>query len=68
MGAITGSRKAYSHNWQRIGFDHYRLSWTYDTKIAGSRLRFPRTIRRDTDFTGATRFAKKWALKPPEVA
>lgn len=50
-----------------IGFDHYRLSWTFDTKVAGSRLRFPRTITRDTDYAGAMRFAKKWELTVPEA-
>jgi len=67
MGRIAGSSSAYSHNWRKIGFDHYRLSWTFDTKVAGSRLRFPRTITRDSDYAGAMRFAKKWELTVPEA-
>ena len=67
MGKITGSSKAYSHNLRKIGFDHYRLSWTFDTKVTGSRLRFPRTITRDTDYVGALRYAKKWELTIPEA-
>jgi len=54
------------HHIQLIGRDHYRLSWSFDTKIAGSRLRWPRTITRDTDQAGAERFAKKWSVKMPE--
>lgn len=65
MGKITGSGSAYSHNWRKIGFDHYRLSWTFDVKLQGSRLRWPRTMTRDTDEAGAIRFAKKWDLEAP---
>ena len=68
MGKITGGRSAYAHNIVRIGGDHYRLSWSFDTKIAGSRLRWPRTITRDTDEAGATRFARKWGCKLPAAA
>ena len=66
MARITGSRSAYGHNIRRISADHYRLSWSFDTKIAGSRLRWPRTITRDTDEAGAQRFAHKWGCKLPE--
>jgi hypothetical protein len=66
VGRITSARSAYGHRIQRIGSDHYRLSWTFDTKIAGSRLRWPRTITRDTDEAGALRFAEKWGRKMPE--
>ncbi len=59
--------KSYGHSIRRIGPDHYRLSWTHDRKVAGSRLRFPTTIRRDTDRAGAERFAKKWGITPPEA-
>lgn len=52
----------YNHHVRYIGWGLWRMSWTYDTKVSGSRLRFPRTITRDTDFEGATRFAKKWGL------
>lgn len=44
----------------------YRLSWTIDRYYAGSRLRFPTTMRRDTDEKGARRFAKKWDIQFPE--
>ena len=68
VGRITGGSTAYAHNIRRIGADHYRLSWSFDTKIAGSRLRWPRTITRDTDEAGALRFAKKWGCSMPNVA
>ena len=41
----------------------YVISWTYDTYISGSRLRFPQTRSRETDHAGAVRFAKKWDLR-----
>lgn len=66
MGKTTGSRGGYGHHWRYIGFGSYRLFWSFDTKVAGSRLRFPRTLSRDTDFAGAVRFAKKWNIKEPE--
>jgi hypothetical protein len=65
VGRVTGGRTAYAHNIRRIGADHYRLSWSFDTKIAGSRLRWPRTITRDTDEAGALRFARKWGCSMP---
>lgn len=49
-----------SHSVSKIGDDHYRLSWTVDRYIKGSRLRFPTKYNRDTDELGAIRFAKKW--------
>jgi hypothetical protein len=67
VGRVTGGRTAYAHNIRRIGADHYRLSWSFDTKIAGSRLRWPRTITRDTDEAGALRFARKWGCSMPNV-
>jgi hypothetical protein len=57
---------AYGHHIKRIGNDHYRLSWTIDRKVAGSRLRFPTTTTRDTDSAGALRFVKKWKLDIPD--
>lgn len=57
---------AYAHEIKYIGPGHYRLSWTFDTKVKGSRLRFPRTITRETDKDGAERFAKKWGLSAPQ--
>lgn len=44
----------------------WRISWTYDRYYAGSRLRFPTTISRDTDEAGARRFCKKWDIVFPE--
>lgn len=57
---------SYGHHIQKIGPDHYRLSWTVDFHYPTSRLRFPRQFRRDTDKVGALRFAKKWNRKMPE--
>lgn len=57
---------AYGHAIRYIGPDHYRLSWTVDYYYPDSRLRFPRTTRRDTDADGAARFAKKWGVTVPE--
>lgn len=65
MGKITG-RSAYGHHIQRIGIDHYRIFWTFDTKIQGSRLRYPRTLSRDTDEKGALKFSKKWDCRIPD--
>jgi hypothetical protein len=56
----------YSHRIHYIGFDHYRLSWSYDHYYRDSNLRHPRRVRRDTDLKGAERFAKKWDLTVPE--
>jgi hypothetical protein len=61
------SAGSYAHSIQRIGPDHYRLSWAVDRYYAGSRLRFPRTDWRDTDTAGAKRFAKKWNVDLPPV-
>jgi hypothetical protein len=55
----------YGHNWKHVGGDYYRLHWSFDTKIKGSRLRWPRSMERDTDFDGAVRFSLKWDLVPP---
>ena len=55
----------YGHHIRYIGWGGYRLSWTYDTKISGSRLRWPRTTTRDTEKEGALRFAKKWGVEMP---
>lgn len=46
----------------KIGPDHYRISWTVDRYIRGSRLRFPTGYRRDTDLKGAIAFAKRHGL------
>jgi hypothetical protein len=66
------SSGSYRHKIQRIASDHYRLYWTVDRSVSGSRLRFPTTTSRDTDEAGAARFAKRWNLDifptPPEKA
>ena len=46
-------------------FDYYRLSWNYDYKVSGSRLRFTRIVQRDTDQKGARKFCKKWNIPFP---
>lgn len=56
---------SYGHRIRHIVDDCYRLSWSYDIKIKGSRLRWPRTVTRDTDKEGALRFAKKWDVRMP---
>jgi len=45
--------------------DEYVLIWTTDSKYMGSRLRFSRGWRRDTNRRGAERFAKKWSVAMP---
>jgi hypothetical protein len=59
----TGS---YDHRCCRHGRDDYRISWVVDRYYEGSRLRWPMTMRRDTDEKGARRFCKKWGIKFPE--
>lgn len=65
MGRVTGSRSSYGHRITRVMGDCYRLSWSFDVKLKGSRLRWPRTMTRDTDEAGALRFAKKWNIAMP---
>lgn len=60
------SQTSRGHSVRLIGPGHYRLFWTVDRYISGSRLRFPTTYTRDTDFDGAMRFVKRWKL--PESA
>lgn len=59
------SNGSYGHRIRRLGPGWFLLSWAVDRYYAGSRLRFPRTTSRDTDFAGAKRFAKKWGLAEP---
>ncbi len=61
-------RGGYGHHISRLGHDTFSISWSYDTKIAGSRLRWPRGFRRITDKAGAERFAKKWNARMPKEA
>lgn len=58
----------YGHRVRRCADDEYVISWSWDTKIKGSRLRWPRTMSRFTDEAGARRFAKKWGLDMPAAA
>jgi hypothetical protein len=53
----------YGHRIQKINADHYRLFWAWDTKYR--RMRYPRTISRDTDEAGAKRFAARWSVPLP---
>lgn len=53
---------SYGHRIHRVAADHYRLTWTVDRYVKGSRLRFPTGHSRDTGLVGARRFAKKWHL------
>ncbi len=58
---------SYSHHIQHFAsWGFFRISWTVDKYVSGSRLRFPATYRRDTDRAGAERFAKKWGVEMPE--
>lgn len=57
---------SYGHHITYLGWCIYRLSWKYDTKLKGSRLRFARACHRDSDFNGAVRFARKWGLAEPQ--
>jgi len=54
-----GSR---SQHVRKLGPDWYVISWTVDFYYPTSRLRHPRTFRRNTDLAGAKRFAKRWGL------
>lgn len=56
---------AYSHFIRHWGGDDYQIGWTVDYYYPTSRLRHPRSFRRNTDLAGAKRFAKKWKLKEP---
>lgn len=60
-----GINKSTDHRIKMIGPDHYRLSWVVDYYYAGSMLRYPRAFRRDTDYAGAVRFAKRWKREMP---
>jgi len=62
-------QKSSGHKCQRdsyLGISGYRISWTVDRYVKGSRLRYPTTFRRDTNEAGARRFCKKWGLDFPE--
>lgn len=56
---------AHGFHIQVIDRDTFRVSWTIDRKVSGSRLRFPTTYSKLTDVSGAKRFAKKHGLTAP---
>jgi hypothetical protein len=64
MGRFSVNRSR-EHNCEWVGFDTYEISWVYDRYYAGSRLRFPRGMKRITDTRGAIKFCKRWKLEPP---
>jgi len=47
-------------------FNYYRIGWCFDRYYAGSRLRYPKRIERDTDESGAKRFCEKWDIEIEE--
>lgn len=65
MGAGGRYRKqrSYGHRYHHFGGDWYRIYWTVDRYIKGSRLRYPTEYSRDTDEAGARRFCEKWELE-----
>jgi len=46
----------------------YRLHWVVYYYYSTCRLRYPRSFSRDTDESGARRFAKRWGCKMPGAA
>ena len=63
----TGTRSSYGHRISVFMGDCYQLSLSFDVKLQGSRLRWSRTMTRDTDEAGALRFAKKWNIAMPNA-
>lgn len=53
---------SYNHSIRYAGYGCYDISWVVDFKYNGSRLRYPRCMKRNTDLNGAKRFAKKWGI------
>lgn len=68
MGRITGTSTAYAHAWYQIDADTFRVAWTVDRKVFGSRLRYPTRFTRETDRLGAVRFSKRHGLQAPAEA
>lgn len=58
---------SYQHYIKRVGIDDFRISWTCDRYIEGSRQRYPTTTSRWTDERGAERFCKKWGMTIPPL-
>ncbi len=57
------SSGSHGQHIRKAGEDWFVISWTVDFYYPTSRLRFPRTFRRNTDLAGAKRFAKRWKLE-----
>lgn len=57
---------SYRHHIRRVAPGCYEISWAVDYHYPDSRLRFPRTMSRETDKRGAERFCKRWGLAMPE--
>lgn len=53
----------YGHATWKIGPDLWLISWKWDRYYASSRIRYPQTITRATDSSGAERFAKRHGLE-----
>ncbi len=68
LTACGGYSSGYGHSCSYHNFmgGYYRISWSFDYKVHGSRLRFTRTMERDTDEKGARKFCKKWNVEFPE--
>lgn len=58
----------YGHRIRDAGHGVYVISWQFDVKLGGSRLRSSRVVQRDTDREGAERFAKRWGLSLPAAS
>ena len=60
------TQKSRHHSCAYIGWGTYRMSWTVDRYIKGSRLRYPTQYQRDTDEPGARRFCRRWDIECPK--
>lgn len=63
MGRFSSGGSS-SHRVRVVSAAHgdFELSWTVDRYYHGSRLRFPKRCRRDTDRDGALRFIERWRI------
>ena len=66
MSKHHGASKSRSHRIIKGSWGLWWISWTVDYYYKSSQLRWPRRFRKDTDYTGAVRFAKKHGLLIPE--
>ena len=62
-GVVSGA--SYGHRCTRRS-DGFVISWQYDVKYSGSRLRHPRGDSRYTSEKNARRFCKRWGIPFPE--